>query len=181
MRLGLRMVAGMILLAALGLGCSDAARPPTGPAAKPAAQQTSDAQGEETAVRDAFSAFQAALKAKDAGKLWDLLDSDSRSDADRAAKALQAAYAKASAEEKAEQEKALGLTAAELTALNGQGFLKTTRFLGKHHEVPGSKIDKVVVQAGKATVTYIEEDGDVEKLNAVREDGKWKLSVAMPE
>jgi hypothetical protein len=146
------------------------------------AKQSGPIAGNDDApVREAFSAFQAAIKAKDAPKVWGLLDSESQADADRAAKAVQAAYGKASPDEKAEQEKSLGLSDAELGALTGQGFLKTKRFLGKYDEVPESKIDKVTTQGDKATVTFIEPDGDTEKLNLVRQDGKWKLSVPMPK
>src|SRR4051812_1651402 len=91
---------------------------------------TRSAATEEGPVRETFAAFQEALKARDADKLWGLLDGDSRADAERAAKAVQAAYAKASAEEKAEKEKALGLSGAELAGLTGPGFLKTRRFHG---------------------------------------------------
>jgi hypothetical protein len=136
---------------------------------------------EKQAVRETVVAFQSALKAGDAEKLWPLLDSDSQSDAERAAKAIQEAYAKASPEEKTKQEEALGLPGAELAALNGRGFLKTKRFHGKYHEVPGSTIDKVTVQGDTAKVDYTEEDGDKEKLSLVRQDGQWKLSLPMPK
>ena len=66
-------------------------------------------QDEEAEVKACFESFQAALKAKDPGKIWKLLDADSRDAAERAAKAIKAAYAKASAEKKAAWEKALGL------------------------------------------------------------------------
>src|SRR6476619_5294072 len=69
---------------------------------------------EEKQVQEVFTAFQQALKAKDLGKLWALLDADSQADANRAAKSVREAYAKASAAEKAEQEKALGLKGEEL-------------------------------------------------------------------
>jgi len=148
---------------------------------------TSEAAGhsslldDEQAVKEAFEAFQAAIKAKDAEKLWGLLDSDSRDDAARAAKAIKAAYAKASAERKAEMEKKLGLSGDELAKLTGTGFLKTKRFHGKYYEVPDSKIEKVTVQGNTAKVYYVEEDGDKETMKLVRQDGKWKLSVPMPK
>jgi hypothetical protein len=136
---------------------------------------------DQKAVRDTVVAFQAALKARDADKLWSLLDSDSQADADRAAKAIRDAYAKASAEKKAEQEKAFGLPGAELSELTGKGFLKTNRFHGKYDEVPDATIDNVTVDGNKATVDYTEEDGDKERLHLVRQDGKWKLSIDMPK
>lgn len=136
---------------------------------------------EEGAVRQTVAAFQTALKERDADKLWQLLDTESRADAERAAKAIQAAYAKATAEDKAEQEKALGLPGAELSGLPGKDFLKTKRFHGKYDELPDSKIEKVTVQGDQATVAYVEPDGDKEKLTLVRQEGQWKLSVPMPK
>ena len=136
---------------------------------------------EEGAVRDAVEAFQGALKARDADKLWQLLDAESQADAERAAGAVRAAYAKAGPEGKAEQEKALGIPGAELARLTGTGFLKTRRFHGKYDELPDSKIDKVAVQGDRATVSYTEPDGDKEKLALVRQDGRWRLSVPMPK
>ena len=40
---------------------------------------------------------------------------------------------------------------------------------------------KTDVQGDKATVNYLESDGDKEKLTLVKEDGKWKVSLAMPK
>src|SRR5262249_17325022 len=135
---------------------------------------------DQKAVRDTVVAFQAALKACDADKIWALLDSDSQADAERAAKAVRDAYAKASAEQKATQEKALGLEVAELAELPRKGLLKTNRFLGEYDEVPDSTIDKVTVEGNKATAGYTEEDGDKKNLHLIRQEGKWKLSIGMP-
>src|SRR5262249_48959655 len=137
--------------------------------------------GEEGPVRQAFTALQDALKAKEADKLWDMLDADSQAEAERAANAIQTAYAKANAKEKAEQEKSLGLPGAELAGLTGKGFLKTKRFQGKYDEIPESKVDKVSVQEDKATLNYVEPDGDREKLTLVRHEGQWKISLRMPK
>ncbi len=135
---------------------------------------------DEKEAKACFENFQAALKAKDASKIWKLLDAESRDAAERAAKAVKTAYNKASAEKKAAWEKALGLPGAELAKLTGEGFLKTKRFLGKYDEVPDSKIGKIVVEVDKATVYYIEADGDKEKLHLRLEAKDWKLSVPMP-
>jgi hypothetical protein len=136
---------------------------------------------DEDKVRETFQAFQAALKAKDAAKIWKLLDADSQAAAERAAKQVQAAYKKANATEKAKMEKAMELSGEELAKLTGEGFLKTKNFQSKYHEVPGSKIEKIVVQDDKATVNYIEEDNDKEKLRLSRnKDGEWKVSAPMP-
>jgi hypothetical protein len=138
------------------------------------------AADEKAEVREAFTTFQAALKAQDAGKLWKLLDTDSRTAAERAAKAVKAAHAKATPEGKAKLEKALGLSGAELGALTGEGFLKTKRFQAKYGEVPDSKINTIDVQGDSATVNYTEADGDKEKLRLNRQQGEWKVSAPMP-
>ncbi len=136
---------------------------------------------DEDAVKELFTALQKAIKARDGGKIWELLDADSRADADREAERIQTAYTKAAAGARADLEKALELSAAELTALDGKTFLKSKVFFGKYDEVPDCKIEKVTVQGNKGTLNYVEDDGDKEKLDLVREDGKWKLVVPMPK
>ena len=133
---------------------------------------------EEDQVKEAFTSFQTAVKAKDADKLWDLLDSASRDAAGKAAKTYNDAYAKAKDDKKKELEKNLGLTAAELTGLTPKTFLKSNKYYGKYHEVQGSTIEKIAVAGDKATVFYKEEDGDKEKLGFVKQDGKWKVAAA---
>jgi hypothetical protein len=156
-----------LLCMAVVVGCS-----------KPAEHSAANDDGP---VREKFAELQAAIKSRDADKLWMLLDARSRADAERAAKAIQAAYSKATADEKTKQEKALGLTGKELAGLTGKGFLKTNRFHGKYHELPDSTIERVVVQGDTATVYYVEEDGDKEKAVLVRQDGQWKLWLTMPK
>ena len=155
------------LFVAVVLGCSS--RPTHNPAAD-----------EERAVREKFAELQSAVKSRDAEKLWALLDAKSRADAERAAKGIQTANARASAEEKTKLEQALSLRGTELIGLTGIGFLKTKRFQEKYHELPDSKIDKVVVQGGSATIYYHEADGDREKAILVRQDGEWKAWLTMP-
>jgi hypothetical protein len=133
---------------------------------------------DEDQIRQAFQNFQAAIKARDADKLWDLLDRQSRTAADAAAKEIQASYQKANGANKQKLEKALGLTGAELASLTGKVFVKSNKYIGKYHEVPGSTVEKVTVEGDKATVFYKEEDGDKEKLAFIREDAKWKTSAA---
>ena len=110
---------------------------------------------EEKPVRDAFTAFQEALKSHDGDKLWSLLDADSQTGAERAGKALN---------------------------LSGKDFVKSDQFCGQKplNEVPEGKLTKVTVQGDKATVNYDEADGDHEKLKMVREGGQWKVSAPMP-
>lgn len=143
-------------------------------------QQAAAGDAAEKPVREAFTGFVEAVKAKDAAQIWKLLDKESQTAADKAAKAVRKAFADASPADKAKLEKALGLGASELANLTGEGFLKTKGFHGKYHEVPGSKIDKVTVQGNRATVFYTEEDGDKEKLRLVQQGGAWKVSAPMP-
>jgi hypothetical protein len=154
-------------LVALLAGCSDGDKAPPD-------------RKEEEQVRQTFAALQKALKDRDADKIWSLLDEDCRADAEAAAKSIRDAYAKATPAERAEQEKALGLPGAELSSLDGRGFVKTKRFHGKHDEIPPSKIEEVVVHYDKATVHYVEPDDDKIKLPMVREKGEWKVYLPKP-
>jgi hypothetical protein len=135
----------------------------------------------EDEVRQAFAALQGAIKAKDASKIWDLLDGDTHTDAQKAAKKVKAAYQKASDQEKAEQEKNLGLSAAEMGKLDGPLLIKSKRFLGKYDEIPDSKITGVAVQGDRATLNYLEPDGDKEKVAYTRQSGKWKVALPLPK
>jgi hypothetical protein len=135
----------------------------------------------EDEVKKAFASLQEALKAKDADKIWALLDDDGRADAERQATAVRDAYAKADKAGREEMEKSLGLGGKELADLKGVGYLKTKRFLGKHDEIVGSKLDKVTVSGDKATVNYTEEDGDKEKLSYSKAKDGWKVSLAIPK
>jgi hypothetical protein len=132
-------------------------------------------------VRQAFAAFQAALKARDGAKLWDLLDKDSQTDAEKAAKVLQADYDKLPPQEKTAKEKMLGLTGDELAKLTAPHFLKSNHFYGAYDEVPDSKLDSVNFQGDEAVVSYTEADGDKKKLTLTRQDGQWRVSVPMPK
>jgi hypothetical protein len=132
---------------------------------------------DEQDVKTAFQAFQAAMRGSDHEKLWSLLDTKAQAEADTYAKTVQATYGKSNDDEKAKLEKAFGLSADEMNKLTGKLYLKSKPFLKKYNEVPGSKIDKVTVEGDKAVVNYIEEDSDKEKLELVRQDGKWKLSI----
>jgi hypothetical protein len=154
------------LLAAL-VGCSASDKPPP-------------ATGEDE-VKKAFASLQEALKAKDADKIWALLDADSQADAERQATAVRDAYAKADKAGREEMEKTLGLGGKELESVKGVGYLKTKRFLGKHDEIADSKLDKVTVAGDKGTVNYTEQDGDKEKLTFTKVKDGWKVSLAIPK
>src|SRR5262249_35817182 len=109
----------------------------------------------EDEARQAFVGLQKAIKARDHEKIWQLLDSDSQEDAERAAKAVKTAYTKA--DDKVGFAKKYGLTTQELAGINGKLFIKSNRFHGKYCEVPGSKLDTVKVKEDRARLTYIEE------------------------
>jgi hypothetical protein len=136
---------------------------------------------EQKEVKEAFVSLQKALEARDADKIWALLDADSQADAERQADAVRKAYAKADkAARKEMEEESYGLPGKDLESLTGAGFLKTRRFLsGKTGEIHDSKFLKVTVKGNKATVTYLEEDGDEEKLTFNKEKGGWKASLEM--
>jgi hypothetical protein len=136
--------------------------------------------GDKEDVTKAFKAFQAALKAKDTAKVYALLDAASRKEADQAARFIAKSYAKATAAQKARMVKSLGLPGTDLAKLTGPGFLKCKPFQAKYDEVPDSKVQGVTVQGDRAVVSYIEADGDKEKLQLNREKGKWKVSAQMP-
>ena len=163
-RLGWTSLLGIVV----ALGCSS----------KPSDRSVT---GEEDAVREKFAELQSAIKSHDAERLWALLDTRSRADAERAAKNIQTAYNQAGAEEKAKQEEALGLSGTELAKLDGKGFLKSKRFQKRYHEVRDGKIDKVVIQGENATVYFLEPDGDNEKAIFVRQEGQWKTWLIMPK
>ncbi len=164
-----RRTAWLGLCVALVAGCSQSA-------------SKSDSKT-EAGVKSAFAAFQNALAERDSVQLWAFLDRESQEDAERVAKLVKEEYEKATPEKTADQEKAYGLTAAEMAGLKGEVYVKSSRFHGKFHEVPGSKLDKVVLQPDgqKATVHYTEEDGENEKLNFVRQSDKWKVSIKIPQ
>jgi hypothetical protein len=138
------------------------------------------AKGEDE-IRAAFGLLRSAIKSKDPAKIWDLLDADTKADAERGAKKLVAVYKKADIKGKAEHETNFGLTPDEFAKLDGKLVLKTKRFLGKYDEIPGSKITSITVQGEGATLNYLEADGDKEKLNYTRQDGKWKVALPIPK
>jgi hypothetical protein len=142
----------------------------------PAVAPSARADAEDD-VRAAFAAYQAALKSGDPEKIWPLLDSDTQAAAEKVAKTYRESYEKANDTDKAKLEKSFGLKAEEMAKMTGKVYLKSKRFLGKYDEIPGSKLTKVTIKGNEATVDYTEEDGDKEKLQMVRQDGKWKVVV----
>jgi hypothetical protein len=144
-------------------------------------QSTQSAQGKgEDDVKAAFVQLQSAFKAKDAAKVWAMLDSDTQADADKTAKKVKLAYKKFNDTEKAEYTKNLGLTADEFARLDGQLLVKSKRFMGKYDEIGDCKITSITVQGDTAVVNYTEADGDKEKVNYTKQAGKWKVALPMP-
>ncbi len=164
-----RLLVGVLPLTLLLAGCTAGT------------SETKKGGGAHAEVRQAFADFQAAIKKRDGDKLWDLLAEDSRQDADRKAKAIRNDFTRADDKEKADLEKKLDLSAAELRDLSGKVYLKSKAFYGKYHEVPDSTVEKVSVGGEKARLTYKEEDGDIIVQPLVREQGRWKLVAEMPK
>jgi hypothetical protein len=165
-----------ILLIVLLIGCTPT---PSGKTAGGDAKAKKADQSEDE-IKQAFVSLQGAIKAKDAEKTWGLLAKESQDDADREAKAVKEAFAKAADKDKAEYEKKLELTGKELADMTGKHYVKSRRFYGKYHEIPDSKVEKVVVTGESGTVHYIEEDGDKIKQEVVRETGQWKFVMKVP-
>ncbi len=136
---------------------------------------------DEAAVRAAVTSLQESIHAHDSAKVWDLLDAKAQSDADQAAAAVRAKYLAADEAGKAELTKKYGLTGAELEKLTGPDVIKTQPFWRKYDELPEGRIEKVSVQGKQATVTYVEPDGDREKLTLNLRDGRWKAVLAIPK
>jgi hypothetical protein len=131
----------------------------------------------ESDVKDVFVEFQAAIKAGDADKIWPLLDTTTQKAVEKTAAALFAEYDKGNATTKAALEKMFGLSAEEIGKLRTTPklYCKSKRFIGQWHEVPGSTVEKVLLDGDKATVKYKEEDGDKEELKLSKQDSKWKI------
>jgi hypothetical protein len=138
----------------------------------------------EEEIKTAFTALQAAIKAKDVDKIWSLLAQDTQGDTEREGKAVKEAFGKLADKDKPEYEKKVGLSANELTEMTGKLYVKSsTFFTGETGEMPGSKFDKVVLTGEIAKVHYIEDDGkgDREIRNVFREDGLWKFVLPVPK
>jgi hypothetical protein len=152
------------------LGCGG----PTAPAPQPA---SSDKEQIETA----FTTLQSALKDRKAEQIWDLVDKQSQTDAEREAKAWKDHLAKADADK---VKKDLGISPEELAKLDGKGFLKTEAFYEKETKelAKVKKIDEVKLEGkDRATVFYPDEDkpGERDHVKFFREGGKWKARLKM--
>lgn len=138
----------------------------------------------EEEIKLAFAALQTAIKAKDADKIWDLLAKDRQDDADAEAKAVKEAFGKLDAGAKTDFAKKLELSEKELADINGRLYVKSAAFYkGETDEMPGSKLDKVVVSGESATVHYTEDGGkgEKEKRSVVHEKGQWRFALPIPK
>ena len=140
-----------------------------------------DPKKAEEQVKEAFRALQTAIKEKDADKIWNLLDKDSQSDAEREAKAAKEVYGKLGDKDKTDYEKRLNLTDKELADLTGKLYVKSEVFYKKHHEIPDSKLEKVSVSGDAASLNFIEPDDDNVKISLTRDKGQWKFSMKIPK
>jgi hypothetical protein len=171
MRTSASFGSAFLLFAALAAGCSKATSPPS--SGKPG--------GAEAEVRQKFAEIQSLCKAKDDDRLWALLSSKSRADAEKEAEAVRIAYEKGDAKQRADLEEKSGLPKAELAKLTGKGLLKTKRFRHKLDEIGEGTVTRVTAAEDNATVEFDEPDGDKEKLRFVREDGQWKAWMSIPK
>jgi hypothetical protein len=160
-----------LLLLAVAAGC---ARGPANPA--PPAGQPADA---EASVREKFQELQAAYKARDTERIWTLIAGKSQAEAEAQAKVLRTAYEKADAGKRTQMEKDEGLSGQELARLTGKTFLRTSRFHHKQNEVATSTIERVTAGPDTATVYYLEQDDDHEKMHFFLEDGQWKAWITI--
>ena len=96
----------------------------------------SRAKADDSALlRKKFDDVAAAVKAKDADKLWELLSAKSQKDAETIANGVRETYAKANAEEKRKLEEFTGLTAKEISQLSAKGYLKGQSVWRKYHDL----------------------------------------------
>jgi len=151
------------------------------------ARQATPAKVHDTDVdiRMTFGELQTAVKEKNGAKIYDLLDADSRQDADKLAKTLQDMYARADGAKRAELAKKVGLPEEKLKDLSGKGFLGSELFhrADEHDEIPDVKaLDRVEVKGEAAKVEYKDPDNPTATTTQrlVREDGHWRFKMGMP-
>ena len=148
-------------------------------AAAPSWPQGKDAAAQ---VRARFAELQAALKAKDVNRTWALLAKKSQTAAERVARSVRTAYARANPKEKARLEVALGLSGKEVAKMTAKDCLRMKRFRRKADEITGGEFRKVTIETEGAQVHFFDpEDNDTERVVFVREGGQWKAWLAIPK
>jgi hypothetical protein len=133
----------------------------------------------------AFKDFQAAIKAKDADKLWNVMSKDAQTKAERTASSISEQLKmldklppeqRKLAEEKMAE--ALGVTAADLKTLDGKKLFSISLKNPKTEEalknVASATLENVKVEGDKATGT-VKTGTKSDTLHFVKEGGSWKL------
>jgi hypothetical protein len=168
----------VFLIVAGFVGCG------TGPS-DPAADKSSEAGRKkfEAEVTKAFADLQAAAQAKDADKLWDLIDKTTQDNAEAEAKRVKQVYANLAANDKMGYEKKLGLSAQELAEPSGKLYLKSIPFYSQAlAKIPGSTIDKLEHTAVQTAIVYYgQPGGSVSKLDLFHQHSGWKFVVPVPK
>jgi hypothetical protein len=167
-----------LILALVAAGCLCGCSKESGTTSTPAPAPRAD---DEEQIKAVWTAFQAAVKEKDADAIMAMLCSDNQAGAKRLAQATAEKHLSHGPTEQKELETEMGLSGTELRKLDGVGYLKTKKFRKPYEEVPESKIDKIDIKGDSATLHYTEPDNDKMKLALIREGGKWKLSLPYPK
>jgi hypothetical protein len=169
-RQGRILLLGLVLTALAGCSSSSS----TGGAAAAGGE-------DEKAVRAAWASLQEAIKAKDADKIWGLMDAKSQENFDKAAKTFQEIHGKTEGKDRERFTDEWGIEPDAVAKLTGKAMIKTAKFHKKYHEIPDSKIDKVTVAKDEAKINYTEPDTDKEELSLRRKDGAWKVVLDLPK
>jgi hypothetical protein len=171
-RMRSKMLSAWIVCAACLFGCTSSS---------PVNKSEEGTKKGDAEIRQAFSALQAAIKVKDADKIWELLARESQADADREAKAALETYGKLPEKERGDYEKKMKLASKDLLQLSGKLYLQSKPFHGKHHEIPDSKVEAIQVTGDIGSLKFVEEDGDKITVDMVKEKGAWKFSLPIPK
>src|SRR5262245_39426062 len=161
--------------------------------APPPKPETNTDSPQQAAVRQEFNRLKAALAALSEAKtgaddyVWELLGRDSQAAAEKQAKIVKGAYAKLADQGKAEMEKRIGLSAKELTNMNGKTFVKSHIFQKKYHKVPKSEVSKITVNGNTATLVFIDPDKNTVTVGLVCPEpssqplvDRWKFNLEIP-
>ena len=135
---------------------------------------------EEPAVRARFEELQKALKERDPERLNRLLAIESQANAHFVAHTLRSAFARADEKTLERYRKELGISLEDMTRFNGPMFLKTRPFLAEYARLSDAMLERVSIQGENATVSCRNEEGELEKLFLIRQDGEWKFQLPMP-
>jgi hypothetical protein len=145
----------------------------------------------------AFKDYQAAMKAKDGDKVWNLTSKEGRGHIDEAAKMMKAQVNeglkqldKLTGEQKKIAEKLMdeqiskmfGMTVGEITKMDGKGLLtfmlKNAEKMGKGdeiNEITGATLQDLKVEGDKATAK-VKTAKKTEPISFVKEEGSWKVT-----